>query len=592
MIKYFNFESFDDQRGQRILPINSSNEMNKTASSGYSTDILNYISKMERRADRYYVVIDAVGSEEVWGSNNNGDGFPREALNHLSLRSDMGTDKDYGYKTFEYYGKLFKHHANKPYHPSFGEVLYAYWNPEMDRVELVVAVDTVSGSDIVEALETGTPVAVSMGAKLPFDECSICGKRARVREEYCKHLTGHLRQVVTHEMSALWSKEMGRQVVPGQKVYAINRYPKFFDISKVRIGADRTAFVMGKAANEGIEHFAADMGDVYGITDRDIDKLAELDKEIGGGIGDVDGWVIPVSQMKESVENAIENDIVRQRDLPDEVLDSLGGYDLKSVINSLIGLGVHPKPREFQRIVLIHIGERDLANKLDSRGVVFNDYDAAPISIGGSIEISQPVMSAVRDSLDERSFLPPFAFKRIHPSVMIKRASLENASGPAVRVPNFSDPMLIMGTIAALYQGMKMKASGLTMNQIATAVSRNPAIMTMIGGGLLAKMYKTMADQQVSVMDIPARNYEGALPKINLIKTAGVAENIAGNTVLAGVIGVPLAAAAKSYNKRAATTGEKQIPVIAEDNRVTPVVTGGAALAAGVLKNKIINAVA
>jgi len=589
MIKYFDVDSYDSNRGQRIRSVNSLNDVTKTATAGYSSEIMSFIDTMERKPNRYYVVIDAVGSFEVWGANNNGDSFPRASLNNFSMRSDMGSSKDYGYKTFEYYGKLFKHHANKPYHPHFGEVLYAYWNGEMERVELVVAVDTVSGSDIVLALEEGSPVAVSMGSKQPYDVCSICGNKARTRNEYCKHLKGHLRQVVTPELASLWTKELGRQVFIGEKVHAINPMPRFFDISKVRIGADRTAFILGKVASEEVIS-SVDMADVYGITDEDIDKLAEIDKEIGGDIGDHDGAMIPVNQIKESVEAAVEDDIINSPGIPNEVLNRLGGYKLKDTLASLLGLGVHLQPREFQRIVLVNMGEPDLANRLESRGVVFRESEeVAPMNF--EVAIKSYIANEVANILKERSFLPPFVFGRIHPSVMIKKASMERATGSVDKMPNYHDPLMILGAIAAMYQGLKMKASGLTMNQIATAVTRNPAIMTMIGGGLLAKMYTNMSNSSVGVMNVPASHYEGALPKINLVKTAGAAESLAGNTVLAGVIGIPLAGAVKSYNTKAKAKGERQVNANLENQKAVPVVTATGALATGIAKNKIMNAV-
>ncbi len=84
MIKYVEYEAFDEH-GQHIIPINSMYDMNKTASS-YSPELMKIIVNMKRRPDRYYVVINALGSHEVWGSNRNGDGFPESGLIHKSLQ--------------------------------------------------------------------------------------------------------------------------------------------------------------------------------------------------------------------------------------------------------------------------------------------------------------------------------------------------------------------------------------------------------------------------------------------------------------------------------------------------------------------------
>ena len=53
----------------------------------------------------------------------------------------MGSLNDYGYKTFEYYAYLFKHHVNKDPKKSFGEIIFSHWNPAIQRVELIVAIN-------------------------------------------------------------------------------------------------------------------------------------------------------------------------------------------------------------------------------------------------------------------------------------------------------------------------------------------------------------------------------------------------------------------------------------------------------------------
>ena len=110
MIKFVEYDSFDEH-GQHIIPVNDLYHMNKVASGTYSPELMKVILNMKRRPDRYYVVINALGSHEVWGCNRNGDSFPESGLTHKSLRTDMGTINDYGFKTFEYYAKLYKHHC-------------------------------------------------------------------------------------------------------------------------------------------------------------------------------------------------------------------------------------------------------------------------------------------------------------------------------------------------------------------------------------------------------------------------------------------------------------------------------------------------
>lgn len=74
-----------------------------------------------------------------------------------------------------------------------------------------------------------------MACHTPFDTCSICGNKARSRNEYCSHLRN----------------ELGRILANGQKVMAINDGPlRFFDMSFVFKPADITSSVLQKVAYE------------------------------------------------------------------------------------------------------------------------------------------------------------------------------------------------------------------------------------------------------------------------------------------------------------------------------------------------------
>jgi len=163
MIKYVEFTRYDEY-GEHITPIKSLRSLEKTASARkYSSAIMAYVDALQKRDDKYYVVMNAVGSFEYWGMNSNGDIFPDESLSHMSLPSDANGPEDYGFKTFEYYAKFYKHHVNKDPKNSFGEVLFAHWNSETHRVELVVAIDIFKSKDTVEKLDKGDDIGVSMG---------------------------------------------------------------------------------------------------------------------------------------------------------------------------------------------------------------------------------------------------------------------------------------------------------------------------------------------------------------------------------------------------------------------------------------------
>ena len=110
----------------------------------------------------------------------------------------------------------------------------------MHRVELVVYLDRslakkFDAYSVIERIENGGFPDVSMGCKVPFDVCSICGNKSKTRDDYCDHC-----------------KYMMNKILPdGRKVYVLNLTPRFFDISFVFIGADKTAKVMAKLAQVG-----------------------------------------------------------------------------------------------------------------------------------------------------------------------------------------------------------------------------------------------------------------------------------------------------------------------------------------------------
>ena len=70
--------------------------------------------------------------------------------------------------------------------------------------------------------------------RVPYDTCTICGHKSRTKDDYCEHVK---------------ILGMNRILDDGRRVGVVNDYPRFFDISFVFIGADRTAKVMCKLAS-------------------------------------------------------------------------------------------------------------------------------------------------------------------------------------------------------------------------------------------------------------------------------------------------------------------------------------------------------
>jgi len=199
----------------------------KTASE-YHPEISSYINCAKAIPGKTQLLLTALGAGEYWGCNVNGDYFPEAGL------SNPG--RQYGYKTFEYYAKIYRHHINKDPSANYGEVVLAVYNPRYHRVELIVILDNHSAGDITAGIDCGDYPEWSMGCRVPYDICSICANKAPKKKFYCHHLRYY----------------MGRMDPDtGKQAYAINHHPQFFDISQVLIGADKIAKTLMKVAYIG-----------------------------------------------------------------------------------------------------------------------------------------------------------------------------------------------------------------------------------------------------------------------------------------------------------------------------------------------------
>jgi inorganic pyrophosphatase len=259
LVKQIQFRGRDDQGNvfcQPIIGRDSEGYLEKNASESWQPSNLHPAvrefvkSGAAKNSDKgVYVLVSALGASEYWGSNVNGDDFPEAALIHspkdwekllvtdVEEARKVGQSWEYGYPTFMG-AHPYKHHVNKDPSRAFGRVELAVWNPKMKRVELVVFLDRelckkFGAEDVLDRIENGEFPDVSMGCKVPYDRCTICGNKSKTRKDYCSHAL----------------QEMNRIYPDGRKVAVINDYPKFFDISFVFIGADKSAKMLAKLAH-------------------------------------------------------------------------------------------------------------------------------------------------------------------------------------------------------------------------------------------------------------------------------------------------------------------------------------------------------
>jgi len=442
----------------------------KVSSPALLPIVSKYIETLRPIKDSQYVLVNAMGASEFYGSNVNGDAFTEESLIHAPddwtnspiLDKVRAKNWSYGYPTF-YLAHPYAHHRNKDSTRAFGEVELAAWNPTMRRVELVCRVDKdkcekFGGIGVWDKLQQGQFPDVSMGTKVPFDTCSICldWKKYRdaqasfdpkkdkdqgaavlaihkkhpirgvsiTRKDYCEHAL----------------KQMNKILPDGRKVFVWNDYPKFFDISFVFIGADRTAKVMLKLAGEERKFWSvgsAEMAEKLGYDEQALEKVASAmhgEELIKGAF---------LGKLAKNKQSEIVKDVPSQfaskavpsltacePHIPDSLLDVLGNAPLEQALSTPTALGIVLRPREFQRIMLIQIGETGLADKYDREGTVFprsSEHEDVPMGPG---HVS-PVLAQLLSSLiGGRSGFGPAIEKRV--LMISKKPSQEKATGPSL----------------------------------------------------------------------------------------------------------------------------------------------------------------
>ena len=412
----------------------------KTASE-YHPEIASYIRSAKTIPGKTQVLLTALGAGEYWGANSNGDWFGEDSLAHPG--------EDYGYRTF-LKAHAFKHHVNKDPAASYGDVTVAVYNPIFHRVELIIVLDNAKSGDLIDKINNGEYPSWSMGAKLPYDVCSVCGNKARTRAEYCDHLRYY----------------MGRlDPATGKLVYAINPNPKFFDISYVFIGADKIAKTLKKVASLG-----------------GYNKTAEIKKEIPAEP--------PASQdsLEDDIKHLNEND----PDIPTKTLDSIASKGpLREVLSTLLASRIVPRPHEFQRIVLVSRGHRDLADHWEREGMHFDPSSAvrnigSPISISGD-NINSDILDALSSIIPQRSFSPQHMMNRV--IVLVKRANKKGwVKISEEKVPRetshwSSAKQIATATIIASLYNHVMKDAGkdITGEGFKAMLLKNPKLAALLG---------------------------------------------------------------------------------------------------------------
>lgn len=318
-----------------------------------ASEAADYIKMVEPKPGTSIVLVLALGAYETYDLNRNGDGF-NEFPYRSGLKPTCGCCQADGawvtqaevlpnhYKTFDEHGKIYRHHQNKDPAKACGDVIKSFWNPQMHRVELLLGLRNELAPDLAERIADGEYPAVSMGCRIKYDVCTICGHRAPTRKQYCEHLKFNMRQVTPS----------------GLRAGALNPSPKFFDISFVVKPADLTGYMMKKVADDAYTiRTSAELGEHLDSVEEKraaIRKLADIDKVIRGI--PVDHKTSPLTERDaRSVQQYHDMVLPAVRGMPDfdnRTLKELSKFPVAQVLSTLSAAGVILTTPEFVKMLV------------------------------------------------------------------------------------------------------------------------------------------------------------------------------------------------------------------------------------------------
>ena len=217
-------EDFNAVQGQT-----GASESSKTAIAQFKTKVAKFKKSLALSHDFMYIRTRAIGSLEAWGPNQNGDGFPMKELKN-SYSSFIGKGN-------------FLDHKSDDLNAIRGLVVDAYLNEEDGCVECLIAVDKKSHPQLARDIETGMVNSVSMGTRVGWSECSVCGNIARTDREYCDHIAGY------KGMKMSMYTNNAEHKYGAWPIHEVNHDLEFIELSWVGVPAFREANVLEKIAS-------------------------------------------------------------------------------------------------------------------------------------------------------------------------------------------------------------------------------------------------------------------------------------------------------------------------------------------------------
>ena len=259
--------------------------------------------------------------------------------------------------------------------------------------------------DVDESYCVGQYALGVHNCKVAYDVCSICGNKAKRRDEYCAH--------IRHDKKKIYPD--------GKQPYMINYNPTFFDISIVKRRADRIAYVLDKVASvnsgdstisyhkynefenldQSVIPFAPDPERaVFDWEDEPVEKAAGVPEPTLGE------KIAMIKRINSDAVRVLNKGIMKslpaleaeEPDLPPAMLDRIAAkYSIPDILKSFIISAVPLKPREFTRIIIVN------------QGLPLESYDSV---LRGVLRAKATELPAASSQNEITSLLEPFLTSR------------------------------------------------------------------------------------------------------------------------------------------------------------------------------------
>lgn len=381
--------------------------LDKTAMQKRASAFDDILDKLEKKANRTYLHVITTGAFEKYGANNNCDAwngasfeleipYPEDGKTTV-VTLDGGLSK-YHDDTYMKDGAVYQEHQTKKagVDPS-GEIISARYNTDMQRGELLIAVDTEKWAPRLQKKASGQDIYLSIGASVSRDLCVICGRSAKVASQHCDH----------------FNKHRGQLFDCGKVACVMNDTPSFYDISGVNVPADRIAFVLQKVASGETLKEASLESSLYVATRPPmlltkaagiLAKMSRMEKQIQGIVEGDKNIDLDAFTDDEDEKNAF---IIKVKNYPgDEVIDGCNRKGILLSPSMLFNIMANDCDSDVDAAVLRSCDDDCCGDLSCIMQELEEADDCNEILSDGSFDQHMPIDLNLEDILD--SFLPEF----------------------------------------------------------------------------------------------------------------------------------------------------------------------------------------